>query len=569
VEAARLSLSASPGWGRPRLGALLLRDGHLTAQQLEEALTEQAETGRRLGEILLERHWIASKALAQVLAEQHGLEFIELNASDVDPEAVTLLPEKFAQRYRALPVRFLSNELVLIAVSDPTDVLGTDDLRLAVGVNVRFAVAERMDLDRAISHFYRIEGQLEVVESRSLVDEQTGEDIRDLTSESSPAVQLVNSLLARAIDEGASDLHFEPQAKHMVVRARIDGIARKLTTIPKAMQASVTSRLKIMGELDIAERRLPQDGRVSIRVGGQGMDLRMAVLPTSYGEKVILRINHGTTQLRELSELGMGPEAEETFKRAIMQPYGAIFTVGPTGSGKTTTLYAALGLLNEEERVLFTIEDPVEHQMAGVSQVEVNTKSGLTFARGLRTMLRADPDVVLVGEIRDEETARIAIQAALTGHLVLSTLHAHNAAASMARLKDMNVETGLLATAINCIVAQRLARRLCLTCREPAAATSDELVELGLRRADEEVILFHPRGCPDCAETGYKGRVALYEVMPIEGEVRRLIDASTEEIFEAAVRQGMKTLRDDGIRHCLAGVTSLEEVRRVTGDRLF
>lgn len=562
-------MSASSGWGRPRLGALLLRDGHLTPEQLEEALNEQAATGRRLGEVLLERHLVASKVLAQLIAEQHDLEFIELSTADVDPDVVSLLPEKFAHRYRALPVKYLTEELVLIAVADPTDVLGADDLRLAAGVNVRFAVAERLDLERAISHFYRIEGQLEVVDGRTASVEEVGDDITDLTSESSPAVQLVNSLLARAIDEGASDLHFEPQAKNVVVRARIDGITRRLTTIPKAMQASVTSRLKIMGELDIAERRLPQDGRVSIRVGGQGMDLRMAVLPTGYGEKVILRIHRGASQMLQLTDLGMSPEANETFLRAIKQPYGAILTVGPTGSGKTTTLYAALGLLNEEERVLTTIEDPVEHLMAGIGQVEVHTKSGLTFARGLRTILRSDPDVLLVGEIRDEETARIAIQAALTGHLVLSTLHAHNAAASMARLKDMNVEPGLLATAVNCIVAQRLARRLCKGCREPAPATLEELTELGLKRADEEVELFQARGCAECAETGYKGRIALYEVMPIEGEVRRLIEATTEQIFEAAVRGGMKTLRDDGHRQCLAGVTSLDEVRRVTGDRLF
>jgi type IV pilus assembly protein PilB len=562
-------MSASSGWGRPRLGALLLRDGHLTPEQLEEALSEQAATGRRLGEVLLERHLVASKVLAQLIAEQHDLEFIELSTADVDPDVVSLLPEKFAHRYRALPVRYLTEELVLIAVADPTDVLGADDLRLAAGVNVRFAVAERLDLERAISHFYRIEGQLEVVDGRTASVEEAGDDITDLTSESSPAVQLVNSLLARAIDEGASDLHFEPQAKNVVVRARIDGITRRLTTIPKAMQASVTSRLKIMGELDIAERRLPQDGRVSIRVGGQGMDLRMAVLPTGYGEKVVLRIHRGASQMLALTDLGMSPEANETFLRAIKQPYGAILTVGPTGSGKTTTLYAALALLNQEERVLNTIEDPVEHLMAGVGQVEVHTKSGLTFARGLRTILRSDPDVLLVGEIRDEETARIAIQAALTGHLVLSTLHAHNAAASMVRLKDMGVEPGLLATAVNCIVAQRLARRLCKSCREPAQATSEELTELGLNRADEAVELFQARGCPECAETGYKGRIALYEVMPIMGEVRRLIEATTEEIFEAAVRGGMRTLRDDGHRQCLAGVTSLDEIRRVTGDRLF
>jgi len=567
VEAARITFSESPGWQRPRLGALLLRDGLLTAEQLEAALVEQEETGRRLGEILVERHLVPSKALARVLAEQHGLEFIELGGIEVDPDAVALLPQKFAERYRALPVKFLSDELVLVAVADPTDVLGADDLRLALGVNVRFSVAERHDIERAVAHFYRIEGQLELVDDES--PDTSRQDINELTSESSPAVQLVNSVISRAISEGASDIHFEPQARHLLVRARIDGITRKLSTVPKAMQPSVVSRLKIMGELDIAERRLPQDGRVSIRVGGHGMDLRMAVLPTNYGEKVVLRIHHGASARLSLSDLGMSPESEAAFLRAIRQPYGCILTVGPTGSGKTTTLYAGLDVLNEEERVITTIEDPVEHQMAGVSQVEVNVKAGLTFARGLRTILRSDPDVLLVGEIRDEETARIAVQAALTGHLVLSTLHAHNAAASIARLRDMGVESGLLATAVNCIIAQRLARRLCLACREPVVATGDELVELGFARKSDEVTLYRSRGCAECAETGYRGRVALYEVMPMEGEVRRRIDSPTEEIFEAAIAQGLRTLRDDGQRQALAGVTSLDEVRRVTGDRLF
>jgi type II secretory ATPase GspE/PulE/Tfp pilus assembly ATPase PilB-like protein len=329
----------------------------------------------------------------------------------------------------------------------------------------------------------------------------------------------------------------------------------------------VISRLKIMGELDIAERRLPQDGRVSIRFAGHPMDLRIAVLPTTHGEKVILRIIGRLTQKLSLADLGMSKEAEQAFTRAIRQPFGAVIACGPTGSGKTTTLYAALELLNDEGRVLTTIEDPVEQQLAGVAQLEVSAKAGLTFARGLRTMLRADPDVLLVGEIRDEETARIAVQAAMTGHLVLSTLHTYNAASSIARLKDMGVEANLLATSVNCIVAQRLARRLCPECREEYVAGAEDLAELGLPDAGEHMRLYRPRGCVHCAETGYRGRVAIYEVMPIRGKVRRLLGGSTEEIFAAALEQGMKTLRDDGIRQCLAGVTSLDEVRRIAGDR--
>jgi type IV pilus assembly protein PilB len=324
-----------------------------------------------------------------------------------------------------------------------------------------------------------------------------------------------------------------------------------------------------MGELDIAERRAPQDGRVSIRFAGQPMDLRIAVLPTTHGEQVVLRIMNRPGGRLGLRELGMSKDAEQRFARAIKQPYGAVLAVGPTGSGKTTTLYAALDILNEDERVLMTIEDPVEYQTEGINQIEVNPKSGLTFARGLRTILRSDPDVLLVGEIRDEETARIAIQAAMTGHLVLTTLHTHNAASSIARLVDMGVEPSLLATSINCIVAQRLARRLCTHCREAYWPDEHELAELGIEKPSEDTWLYRPVGCVQCAGTGFTGRVALYEVMTVQGKLRRIIESgSTDEIFAEAVAQGMSTLKQDGLRLALSGVSSLDEVRRVTGDRL-
>jgi type IV pilus assembly protein PilB len=555
---------------RLRLGDMLVRDGLLTPEQLREALADKAENKhKRIGEIVLERGWVSSRDLANALAEQHGLELVELGQSPIDEAAADLLPERLARRYRAVPVRFLAEDSVLVAVADPTDVVASDDLKLALGLNLRLAVAETGDLERTLTRIYRTEVELDGAPEIGVEPEaeEVEEDIKDSAATSAPAIKLVNSVLSRAIEDDASDIHFEPEARELVVRARIDGVTRRLTTIPKAMQAAVISRLKIMGELDIAERRLPQDGRVSIRFAGHPMDLRIAVLPTTYGEKVILRIIGRLTHKLGLADLGMSTEAEEAFVHAIRQPFGAVLTCGPTGSGKTTTLYAALELLNEEGRVLTTIEDPVEQQLAGVAQLEVSTKAGLTFARGLRTMLRSDPDVLLVGEIRDEETARIAVQAAMTGHLVLSTLHTYNAASSIARLRDMGVEANLLATSVNCIVAQRLARRLCRECREAYAAEGDDLAELGLPDAGEHVTLYRPRSCVHCSETGYRGRVALYEVLPIRGKVRRLLGGSTEEILAAALEQGMKTLHDDGIRQCLAGVTSLDEVRRVTGDR--
>jgi type IV pilus assembly protein PilB len=563
---APLPLALAAEQQRVPLGTLLVRDGLVTTEQLELALAEKEQTGRRLGEIVVAHGWVDASALARLLAEQHGLDFLDLASAQVDPAAATLLPEKLARRYEALPVRFLSQDLVLVAVSDPTNVVAADDLKLALGMNLRVGVSTAPELARAIDRIHRPQGPDEPASS----DHAHGaDDIRGGTATTAPAVTLVNSLIGKAIDAGASDLHFEPEVDHMTVRIRVDGVMRHLANIPKDMQPAVSSRLKIMAELDIAEKRAPQDGRMSIHMGGMPMDLRCAVLPTTYGEQLVLRIMNRAGGRLGLSELGMSEDAEEAFGRAIRQPYGAVLTVGPTGSGKTTTLYAALDVLNDHERCVMTIEDPVEYQTAGLNQVEVNFKSGLTFARGLRTILRSDPDVLLVGEIRDEETARIAIQAAMTGHLVLTTLHSHNAASSIARLTDMGVEPSLLATSINCIVAQRLTRRLCMHCREPYWPAESELEELGLEQPSDDTWLYKPVGCPQCNNTGFAGRVALYEVMTVQGRLRRLIESgSTEEIFAEAVAQGMKTLRQDGMRLALAGISSLDEVRRVTGDRL-
>jgi type IV pilus assembly protein PilB len=553
--------------GRPQLGSLLLRDGAITVDQLEAALAEKELNGGRLGEILVRHGFASGSQVAQALADQHGLDYLDLGRFEVDPAATGLLPENIARRLGALPISFDEDDVVLIAVSDPTDVIASDDLRLALGLQIRLAVVSSDDLNRTRERCYRTSISVEMEAAPEPL--AAVEDIRDGSATSAPAIKLANQIISKAIEDGASDIHFEPQTSSMVVRARIDGVMRRVGEVPKGLQAAITSRLKIMGELDIADRRIPQDGRMSIRYGGSPMDLRVAVLPTTYGEQVVLRILHRASGRLGLPDLGMSPEAEETLMRAVTQPYGAVLAVGPTGSGKTTTLYAALEYLNDESRALATIEDPVEYQIPGVNQVEVNARAGLTFARGLRTMLRSDPDVLLVGEIRDEETARIAIQAAMTGHLVLTTLHTHNAASSIARLRDMGVEQTLLATSINCIVAQRLARRLCVHCRVPYSPTPAELAAEQLEGTVlESDTLYHPRGCPECASTGYSGRVAIYEVMPVVGKIRRLIEASTEEIFAAAVEAGMKTLREDGVRICRAGISSLEEIRRVTGDRI-
>jgi type IV pilus assembly protein PilB len=552
------------------LGSLLVNRGLLDVEQVKRAFEEQQLTGKRLGEIVVAHGWITPQDLARALAEQNGLEYVDLSETELDHEVAMLLPRELATRYEAVPVRFLADDLLLVAVGDPTDIGRADDLRLALGHNVRLAVAEPGDLELSIKKLYRT--QIEVVESVEDAPELTFDPIaqREDISESAddtPAVKLVHATLAQAIEDGASDIHFEPQEEDMIVRARIDGVTRPVAQIPKQMQLGVVSRLKIMGNLDIAERRAPQDGRVSIRFHGNPLDLRIAIMPTTHGEQVVLRIMHRAVSKPDLGELGMTAVAREHFEQAIHQPYGAVVVCGPTGSGKTTTLYTALHLLNDPGHVIMTIEDPVEDQIRGINHIEISPKSGLTFARGLRTILRSDPDVLLVGEIRDEETARIAMQAGMTGHLVLTTVHAHNAASAIERLKDMGVEPGLLASAVNCIVAQRLARRLCTDCRESYWPSDDELESIGLLKQKGHVYLHRAKGCGRCGGSGYSGRVALYEVLPVTGEIRNLVGASTDEIFEAAVSGGMTTLRQDGVRLCVEGVSSLEEIRRVTGDR--
>ena len=420
----------------------------------------------------------------------------------------------------------------------------------------------------AIARAYRPSLQLIIEEGDDASEEERTNDISTLAS-STPTVTLVNSLLATALEEGASDLHFEPRREDMLVRIRVDGVMRELATVPRQMQQAVTSRLKMMGKLDIADRRAPKDGRLAAFFDTGRIDMRIAVVATTHGEQVVLRIlGSGGDQHPSIAGLEMEPYAEAAFVTAIEQPYGTVIVCGPTGSGKTTTLYGAIDHLNRSDRVVMTIEDPVEWRLDGVNQIEVDVKGGLTFASGLRTILRSDPDVLLVGEVRDYETASIAIQAAMKGHLVLTSLYAHNAASAIARLRDMGVDASMLAGSLNAVVAQRLARRLCVHCRREYAANAEELGVADQTMSDD-VLLYAAVGCAKCQGTGYIGRVALREVMPVHGEVRALVESSAEEIFAAAVRQGMTTLRDDGMRLALTGVSSVDEIRRVTGIRLI
>jgi len=543
-----------------------VRDGVLSSDQLEIALLEKrTKPELRLGEILVANGFATRLQIARALAEQHDLDFIELDVSSIEIDAASLLSESLARRYGAIPLRIMDDNYVLVAVSDPTNVMFSDDLRMAIGLPVRVCVASPDAIEIAITKL-NDEATIEIVEVVSTAAE-TEDDatVLDLNHDT-PAVVFINRSISKALDLGASDIHFTPQARRLFVRVRVDGVMRELTSIAGTQGAAVASRLKIMAGLDIAERRAPQDGRVSIKRGDDAIDVRIAILPTTHGEKVTLRILAQGEAPSSLDALGMWPRSRAALERAISQPFGAVVVVGPTGSGKTTTLYTCLQVLNTPDRQLTTIEDPVEYRAPGLDQVEVNTRAGLSFANGLRTVLRSDPDVLLVGEIRDEETAQIAFRAAMTGHLVLTTLHAQTAASAIQRLTDMNIEQSILATSINCIIGQRLARRLCEHCCEKAAPDHSILTALQVSGEFGDLAFYKAVGCGECGDTGYRGRVPLFELMTMTDEIAYLVGAPTREIEAMAVSQGMFRLREDGIRLAVAGITSLEEVRRVAGD---
>jgi type IV pilus assembly protein PilB len=550
----------------PALGTLLVRDGTLTPEQLELALTEKRlRPDVRLGELLVERGFVTRTAVSRVLAEQHELEFVELDIPSIETEAAMMLPEALARRYRALPIRILEDGYVLVAVADPTNVMFSDELRLALGMPVRVCVASPDAIELAITKLHdgaSIDIEDVVTDALETADDATVLDLNHDT----PAVVFINRAISKALDLGASDIHFTPQQRRLFVRVRVDGVMRELTSIAGSAGSAVASRLKIMGGLDIAERRAPQDGRVSIKRGTDSIDVRIAILPTTHGEKVTLRILSQGEAPASLDALGMWPRSRAALERAVTQPFGAVVVVGPTGSGKTTTLYTCLQMLNTPDRQLTTIEDPVEYRAAGLDQIEVNPRAGLTFANGLRTVLRSDPDVLLVGEIRDEETAQIAFRAAMTGHLVLTTLHAQTAASAIQRLTDMQIERSILATSINCIIGQRLARRVCQACCEPTTPDPAVLQSLHIPETYGGLDFFKAVGCSECGDTGYRGRIPLFEVMTMTDEIALLVGAPTREIEAMAISQGMFTLREDGVRLAVAGLTTLDEIRRVAGD---
>jgi type IV pilus assembly protein PilB len=504
----------------------------------------------------------------QALAQQMGLPFVELQEYPVDASATGRVSSSVVRRHAALPIGYTEDGKLVVAMATPGNVFALDDIRSMSGLEVFPVVVTRADVAAAIDRHYRADAELDdITMSLDVPDEDEDlSKVKEIT-EDAPIVKYVNVLISQAVQDRASDIHLEPTENHLRVRYRIDGVMHEVMRSPKAIQSGVISRLKIMADIDITERRMPQDGRLSVTVHGKKVDLRVATLPTVWGEKVVMRVLDNSTARLTLSDLGFSPGNYERFERGFVKPYGMVLVTGPTGSGKSTTLYATLNIVSKPELNVITVEDPVEYRLPGINQVQVNTKAGLTFAAALRSILRSDPDVVLLGEIRDHETAQIAVEAALTGHLVLATLHTNDAPSAIPRLTEMGIEPFLVGSALDCVLAQRLTRRLCERCKEPYRPEAEDLLRVGFPWSPGEELprLYRPVGCPACSKTGYKGRVALHEVMGVSEPIERLaVDrASAAAIAQVARDEGMATLRTDGMLKVAEGVTSIEEVLRV------
>ncbi|MEK3675475.1 GspE/PulE family protein [Paenibacillus sp. FSL R10-2771] len=547
---------------KKRLGDLLVENGIISQEQLEEALVEQRKTKRKLGDLLITQGYITEQQLIEVLEFQLGIPHVSLFKYQIDPAITQIIPESMAKRYQVLPFMKEGSKL-MVAMADPLDYFAIEDLRMSTGFRIEPAISSRDELTRAIARHYGMRDSM----SQMMVELPTQEEIEEteITDEDSPIVRLVNQMIQQAVSLRASDIHVDPGENNLSIRYRIDGTLRTERIIPKQMQGFITARLKIMARLNIAERRLPQDGRIKMQFDYKMVDIRVSSLPTMHGEKIVLRLLDLSTGVKSVDTLGFSDGNAEAFRDMISKPYGILLITGPTGSGKSTTLYSALSQLNTENANIITIEDPVEYQLEGVNQVHVNPAIGLTFAAGLRSILRQDPNIVMVGEIRDTETAEIAVRASLTGHLVLSTLHTNDAISTISRLRDMGVEPYLIASSLLGVVAQRLVRKICPDCKEEHKPTEQEAIMLRRHSLPAEVI-YRGRGCGNCNNTGYRGRIAIHEVLKINDRMRQLItdSASIEELRAAGREQGMVQLMEDGFIKVSKGITTLQEVMRET-----
>ncbi|MDK2820112.1 MAG: type pilus assembly protein PilB [Clostridia bacterium] len=540
---------------RRRLGDLLVEAGMITDNQLQQALAEQKRTGERLGKVLIRLGFIKEAQMLEVLEFQLGIPKVNISEYKLKPEVVRLVPEGLARRYQAIPIRQEGNRL-LVAMADPLNLLALDDLRRVCGRDILPAIASEEEIEAAINRFWQDEietGMTEVATTATVLNDE---------DEEAPVVRFVNHIIKEAIKVKASDIHIEPQERKVRIRLRIDGLLRDLTYVPLDMLSNLISRIKILAGMDIAEKRLPQDGRFQFNLGKR-IDLRVSSLPTVYGEKVVLRILDRNVMLLPLEKLGFLPDKKQRYISLIRSSYGMVLITGPTGSGKTTTLYATLNTLSSPDRNIITIEDPVEYTLPGINQVKVNLKAGLTFVSGLRSILRQDPDIIMVGEIRDKETAEIAVSAAITGHLVFSTLHTNDAAGAITRLLDMGVEPYLVNSSVIGVVSQRLVRSICPHCREEYQPEQDSLEKIWLPEVSR---LYRGRGCKECHYSGYTGRTAIHEVLVMNAELRKLVaqKAPASAIKEAALASGMVTLMDDGLEKVRRGITTVAEVLRVS-----
>lgn len=558
-----------------RLGELLVRNRLISDAQLAKALEDQKAQGGRLGASLIKLGFVKEEELSAFLSRQYGVPSINLREFEIDPAVIRLVPAEVAQKYQIIPINRAGSTLI-VAMSDPSNIFAIDDIKFMTGYNVEVVVAPDASIKDSIDRYYdqsasfeEVMGDLDDIDLE-IVDDADDVDVRELqqASEDAPVVKLVNLILTDAIKRKASDIHIEPYEKSFRVRYRIDGVLYEVMKPPMKLKNAITSRLKIMAEMDIAERRLPQDGRIKIKLpGGKDMDYRVNCLPTLFGEKVCLRLLDKSNLQLDMTKLGYEPKALEWFKEAIHKPFGMVLVTGPTGSGKTVSLYSALGELNKTTENISTAEDPVEFNFAGINQVQMHEEIGLNFAAALRAFLRQDPDIIMIGEIRDFETAEIGVKAALTGHLVLSTLHTNDAPSTINRLLNMGIEPFLVASAVNLITAQRLARRVCPDCREVEDVPIQALIDAGVS-ADEapEFVCYKKVGCPACNNTGYRGRVGLYQIMPMFEGIRELVlaGANTSEIKQESMRLGVKTMRQSALTKLKEGLVTLEEVLRVT-----
>jgi len=558
-----------------RLGDMLVKANLVTDEQLKKALQQQETQGGRLGTNLVKLGFISEDDITSFLSKQYGVPSINLSHFEIDGAVIKLIPGEIAQKHMIVPIN-RTGSVLTVAMADPSNIFTIDDIKFMTGFKVEPVVAAESSIKNAINKYYDSAGLVQDImkdyDDRDVsavteADDQVNVSELEKATEDAPVVKLVNLILTDAIKKGASDIHVEPYEKSFRVRYRIDGVMYEVMGPPMKLRAAITSRLKIMSQLDIAERRLPQDGRIKIKMGQREMDFRVSTLPTIFGEKVVLRLLDKSNLQLDMSRLGFDPNAQADFEKAILAPYGMVLVTGPTGSGKTTTLYSALHRLNTTETNIMTAEDPVEYNLPGINQVQMKAEIGLNFAAALRAFLRQDPDIIMVGEIRDYETAEIGIKAALTGHLVLSTLHTNDAPGTVSRLLNMGVEPFLVAASTNLIMAQRLCRKICSGCREELPVPAGALVDVGFSAEEAKGIkTFKGKGCMSCSETGYKGRVALYEVMLITEQVKDSIlqGGSAAELRELARGNGMRTLREAGLQKIREGITTIQEVMRVT-----